>query len=260
MTENILNYEIDVSTDVLETNVSVSPLYGPEGRQGIQGPQGVQGERGEVGFSPKISVLSSTDTEYILSINNEVENFITPNLKGQDGNGDMNKNVYDEDNDGVVDDSSKLGGNLPEYYATSELSGTSLKIDGTALSLLNSTGAVIGTTVDLPISIIESYVNGSSWYRKWSNGYCEQGGCWSYIHDARYEVVELTLLVPLQSVIFQSAASANHSAISTAISGIDYSSTTVIGTKTQIHVWCERLINLTTSTAGKVYWQINGYI
>lgn len=33
------------------------------------------------------------------------------------GYGDMMKAVYDQDGDGVVDDASKLGGKLPEYYA-----------------------------------------------------------------------------------------------------------------------------------------------
>ena len=108
--------------------------------------------------------------------------------------------------------------------------------------------------------IIETYANGASWYRKWSDGYCEQGGCWSYTHDARYKSAVLTLLVPLQSVTFQSASAANHIGVSTSCSGIDFSNSTISGTKTQITVWCERLNNTTTSAAGKVYWQINGYI
>lgn len=33
------------------------------------------------------------------------------------GAGDMTKSVYDVDNDGIVDNSEKLGGNLPSYYA-----------------------------------------------------------------------------------------------------------------------------------------------
>lgn len=34
------------------------------------------------------------------------------------GAGDMAKGVYDTDNDGVVDNAAKLGGNLPDYYMT----------------------------------------------------------------------------------------------------------------------------------------------
>lgn len=36
----------------------------------------------------------------------------------QIGAGDMAKSVYDTDNSGIVDDSEKLGGQMPEYYGT----------------------------------------------------------------------------------------------------------------------------------------------
>lgn len=40
-------------------------------------------------------------------------------LKGDPGEGDMCKNAYDADGDGIVDDAAKLGGKLPSYYAQS---------------------------------------------------------------------------------------------------------------------------------------------
>lgn len=40
------------------------------------------------------------------------------------GGGDMLKNVYDTTNNGVVDNSEKLGGQLPSYYATAEFANT----------------------------------------------------------------------------------------------------------------------------------------
>lgn len=42
---------------------------------------------------------------------------ITENM-GELGYGDMMKSTYDTDNNGKVDDADKLGGQLPEYYAT----------------------------------------------------------------------------------------------------------------------------------------------
>jgi len=39
-------------------------------------------------------------------------------IGGAGGGGDMLSSVYDTDGDGVVDDSAKLGGQLPSYYAT----------------------------------------------------------------------------------------------------------------------------------------------
>lgn len=54
-------------------------------------------------------------SDRIDAINNNMENL---------GAGDMLKSRYDIDNDGVVDDAEKLGGQLPSYYATQgDLSG-----------------------------------------------------------------------------------------------------------------------------------------
>ena len=39
------------------------------------------------------------------------------------GTGDMAQGVYDTDEDGVVDDAARLGGQLPEHYATAETVG-----------------------------------------------------------------------------------------------------------------------------------------
>lgn len=46
-----------------------------------QGSRGLTGEKGDTGFSPIISVLSDTATEYILNIQNETTSFQTPNLR-----------------------------------------------------------------------------------------------------------------------------------------------------------------------------------
>ena len=48
-----------------------------------QGPEGPQGEVGPEGFSPSISVKTSTDKTYILTVVNKEGNFDTPNLYGE---------------------------------------------------------------------------------------------------------------------------------------------------------------------------------
>ena len=48
-----------------------------------QGPEGPKGDKGDTGFSPTISVLTSTNKEYILNIVNEENSFNTPNLYGE---------------------------------------------------------------------------------------------------------------------------------------------------------------------------------
>lgn len=70
--------------------------------------------------------LTSTSTTNALSSNqgkvlNDKIKSLTENL-GELGYGDMKKSVYDTDNNGKVDNadnSEKLGGQLPSYYATS---------------------------------------------------------------------------------------------------------------------------------------------
>lgn len=48
-----------------------------------QGPEGAQGPVGPEGFSPSISVKTSTDKAYILTVVNKEGNFDTPNLYGE---------------------------------------------------------------------------------------------------------------------------------------------------------------------------------
>lgn len=55
--------------------------------EGTPGPSGVPGTNGVDGVSPTITVSSSTDTEYMLTITDVNGSFTTPNLKGQNGTG-----------------------------------------------------------------------------------------------------------------------------------------------------------------------------
>ena len=191
MSENYLNYEIDVTSDVIESEIEVSPLFGPKGEKGDKGEQGLQGEKGEQGlqgFSPRIAVSTDTPTEYVLTITNENETFQTPNLKGQDGlgAGDMKISVYDTDGDGVVNDSTLFAGQPASYYAKADDLNNYLSVDvsyaarlarnGNSLQLYDAQNVALGTAVELPVSIVTTYHHGASWYRKWSDGFIEQGG------------------------------------------------------------------------------------
>ncbi len=116
---------IILEPSLTENIVSTSPLYGAKGDKGEKGDkgdkgeQGAQGEQGNAGFSPTIEVKTQTFSEYVLTVTNEDGTFDTPNLQGRDGSGigDMLKSVYNINNDGIVDNSKKLGGELPAYYA-----------------------------------------------------------------------------------------------------------------------------------------------
>ena len=99
----------------------IQGIQGIQGEQGIQGIQGIQGETGATGapgFSPTASV-SKTGKVSTLTVTDAIQTTSVTINDGAEGSGtgDMLKSIYDTDNDGIVDDAAKLGGQLPEYYA-----------------------------------------------------------------------------------------------------------------------------------------------
>ena len=58
---------------------------GDTGATGQTGPAGPSGSAGADGYSPTISVKTSTDSEYVLTITDKNGSVDTPNLKGQNG-------------------------------------------------------------------------------------------------------------------------------------------------------------------------------
>lgn len=61
-----------------------------------------------------------------------------------EGSGDMLKATYDADNDGVVDDAAKLGGQVPSYYATAAHTHTPAQV-GAAAAAVQYTGVLLAT-------------------------------------------------------------------------------------------------------------------
>lgn len=127
-----------------------------------------------------IDNLTSGSTTAALSANQGMvlDNKITAlsNAMGEAGYGDMLKATYDADGDGTVDDSEKLGGQLPSYYATASELQTA--IDNMPSALKNPyqlifTGAASGSydgsaevTIDIPLT-------SNSLSMRVSNGYLQ---------------------------------------------------------------------------------------
>lgn len=82
---------------------------------------------GPPGISPTLSSSKTgkTTTIYYTDADHPTSTVLATLQDGADGTGvgDMLKSTYDADNDGVVDDSEKLGGQLPSYYMTASLKG-----------------------------------------------------------------------------------------------------------------------------------------
>lgn len=80
------------------------------------------GPQGEDGVSPTLSSSKSgkTTTIYYTDADHPTSTVLATLQDGADGSGigDMLKSTYDQDGDGIVDDSEKLGGELPSHYAT----------------------------------------------------------------------------------------------------------------------------------------------
>lgn len=126
-----------------------------------------------------VNNLTSDDTTKPLSAAmgkslKESINKITTDI-GDLGGGDMMKATYDSNDNGVVDDSEKLGGQLPSYYAKaidiptklSELTNDENFIDNTVNNLLNyytksetftktEVNNLIGGLATIQISVVES--------------------------------------------------------------------------------------------------------
>lgn len=94
----------------------------------IKGAKGDNGTNGTDGVSPTVTVsksgkvttvtITDKDGEHVATINDGADG------TGSGGSGDMTKAIYDTDEDGIVDNASKLGGQLPAYYAkASDLAG-----------------------------------------------------------------------------------------------------------------------------------------
>lgn len=111
----------------ISTKLTNGEFKGDKGDKGDTGEQGIQGEKGDTGAVPNIQIGNVTTlqagnpvtvTRQVGSTDeNPIFDFGIP--KGIDGTGagDMTKFVYDTNDNGIVDDSEKLGGELPAYYA-----------------------------------------------------------------------------------------------------------------------------------------------
>lgn len=102
------------------------------------------GPQGEDGVSPTLSSSKSgkTTTIYYTDADHPTSTVLATLQDGADGTGvgDMLKSTYDADNDGVVDDSEKLGGQLPSYYQPA--------ITANGVLQGNGSGTITAKTVD----------------------------------------------------------------------------------------------------------------
>lgn len=109
----------------------------------IKGVKGDIGEPGSDGVSPTV-VINKTGSVTTIAITDKNGEHVATINDGADGagSGDMSKAVYDTNNDGIVDNAARLGGQLPAYYAkASDLAGKVSAVSGKGLSTNDYTTA-----------------------------------------------------------------------------------------------------------------------
>ena len=113
---------------------------GPQGPQGPQGATGPTGPKGDNGVSPAVSVSKTGKVTTITIVDAAGTHTATIN-DGADGSGagDMVRATYDADENGIVDDAERLGGQLPSYYA--KASDLTAKADSASLANVATSGS-----------------------------------------------------------------------------------------------------------------------
>lgn len=105
------------------------------------------GPKGEDGVSPTLSSskVGKTTTVYYTDATHTTPTVLATLQDGQDGSGigDMLKATYDQDDDGVVDDSEKLGGYAPSHYATLDSNSKVEAVQTTAYMVNISTNTTL---------------------------------------------------------------------------------------------------------------------
>ena len=113
---------------------------GARGETGASGPAGAPGSPGADGYSPTITVKTSTGDTYILTITTKDGQFDTPNLKGSGGSGGASSMADLSD----VDLTDLSAGELLVYTITSDgQGGQSGKWTATSEIITNAQWAAI---------------------------------------------------------------------------------------------------------------------
>lgn len=106
-----------------------------------QGPEGPQGPVGPEGFSPSISVKTSTDKAYVLTVVNKEGNFDTPNLYGDTEK--LNADLSNIPNPAYINGVTLY--HSTENLSSIELNGSSIITDVDGNLILNATASNEGT-------------------------------------------------------------------------------------------------------------------
>lgn len=119
---------------------------------------------------------------------------------------------------GYTDISSYKAEPLYQYIVIANSTKTEIEVDIDEIAMdLNGKADVDLTNCTKP-HIVETYANGTSWYRVYSDGWCEQGGMTAYQSGVNVEIV--TFLKPYRSVPYISTTSVSTGGFSDSVVSI----------------------------------------
>jgi hypothetical protein len=102
--------------------------------------------------------------------------------------------------------------------------------------------------VETPV-VIETYTNGTSWYRKWSDGWIEQGGI---LEGASSNPKVVTLLVSMSNTAYHIQLTSQYTTTATAVPCVS-DNASYLKTSSSFYVYNS------TVTTYDAYWEVKGY-
>ena len=103
--------------------------------------------------------------------------------------------------------------------------------------------------------VTETYVNGTSWYRVWSDGWCEQGG--HYTHNNVEGTITTTFIKPFINTNYNLQITKELGSVSASVTDYQFISSYVASSKTTSRFQ----VRMTTANILNGYdWQASGYI
>lgn len=180
------------------------------------------GEAPVVGNGKTLGLTDGLNTYGIYSQSGDYARFVgNTNLAnvnagtGTSGQGNMSRDVAlgitnNETESGIIAQLSNITTLLDGYYyiviATSTKTDIQVDIDEIATDL---NGKVDKADLQEVQCVVETYQNGSSWYRVYSDGWCEQGGHFDKGSLAKDTTNTITLLKPFVNINYTLIALAN---------------------------------------------------
>ena len=243
---------------------------GDKGDTGEQGPQGLQGAKGDKGdtgsagsdgqdgFSPIATVTKSgaVATITITDATGTTTATVSDGAAGASSWGSISGNISSQtDLQNALNNKQNVG----DYATTTALTnGLATKQNITDNTLTTTAKTIAGAIneVNSVVHIIHTYINGTSGYRIWSDGYCEQWGVAS--GNSTYGTKTVSLMKTFSDTNYNIS-----------ISGAGSSSNFTSTSNLPVRTYCNGVLFVSGSktvnsfgcgTYSSVYWKVSGYL